>query len=260
MIVDVVVPYHSKDRDLLPWSVAGIRRYLDVSRILVVCHRDCQSDVERTGATFVDEESVVPGLAIGSFSNQRWGWYFQQILKLGMADKVDTDYYLVVDSDTVFLNKVSFFNKKGKPLYATATEHYDPYFDIFEELFGFRANYEYSFTVHHMIYNQHIVKEMREAFRYTRPWFMNIIRYVEPRDPWLSICQFNEQEFYGHYIKALHPDEVNIRELRWSNKIAVPDEQMVRRLGKQYDFCSFHFWEREILRKEREKRRQGGPA
>ena len=116
MIVDAVVPYHAKDRDLLRWNIAGIRNCLDVSRILVVCNRKCKLDVERVGATFVDEESVVEGLDISSFSHWRWYWYFQQILKLGMADKVDTDYYLVVDSDTVFLREVSFFNDRGRPL------------------------------------------------------------------------------------------------------------------------------------------------
>jgi len=85
---------------------------------------------------------------------------------------------------------------------------------------------------------------------------MNVIRYVPPRDPWFSISQFNEQEFYGHYIKALHPDELNIRELQWVNIVAVPNEQMVRRLAKQYDFCSFHLWEREILRKAEERKRR----
>lgn len=258
MIVDAVVPYHSKDKALLPWSIAGIRNYLDVSRILVVCNRDCKSDVERVGATFVDEDSVVPGLTVKSFSDPRWNWYFQQILKLGMADRVGTDYYLVMDSDTVFFKEVSFFNARGRPLYATATENHKPYFDIFVQVFGFHADHEYSFTVHHMMYNQHIVREMRNAFQYARPWFMNIVRYVQPQAPWFSPTQFNEQEFYGHYIKALHPAEVNIRSLQWANIIAVPNEQLIRRLTKQYDFCSFHRWERERLREDQERKRRRG--
>lgn len=244
MIVDAVVPYHHKDRDLLPWSIAGIRNCLDISRILVVCNRDCKSDVERVGATFVDEESVVEGLTIWSFLLPRWYWYFQQILKLGMADKVDTDYYLVVDSDIVFLREVSFFNDKGRPLYAPATEYHKPYFDVFEQVLGFPANREYSFTAHHMVYNRHIVKEMRGKFRYARPWYMNIVRYTRPQHPWFSDSQFNEQETYGHYIKALYPDEVNIRQLLWAIRDVIPNEQLVRRLARQYDFCTFHAWER----------------
>ena len=127
MKVDTVVPFHSKDRDLLPWCIRGIRDHLDVARILVVANQASRQDVERVGAVFLDEDSVVEGLTASFLPSQRWGWYFQQILKLGMADKVNTDYYLVVDADTVFLREVTFFNSNGKPLYATSTEYYQTY-------------------------------------------------------------------------------------------------------------------------------------
>ena len=239
-LIDAVVMYHPKDKPLLNWCVLGIRNHLDVARILVVCSHECRPDVERAGAIFIDEDAVVEGLTAESFSGRRWKWYFQQILKLGMADKVNTDYYLVVDSDTVFLRDAAFFNADGKPLYAISSEYYKGYFDVFEQLLGFKASREYSFTVHHMVFNRRIVKEMQDAFMDQKPWYMNIVRYVEPQTPWFSNAQFNEQETYGHYIKALYPDEVNIRLLHWRNIGAVPTERLIKRLSYDFDFCSFH--------------------
>ncbi len=246
-MIDVVVPYHRKDRDLLPWSIAGIRNLNIASRILIVCHRDCKSDVGQVGATFVNEE-FVGDLTVSSHPHWRWPWYFQQILKLAAADIVETDCYLVVDSDTVFLKKVSFFNDKGKPFYAPAGEHHKVYFDVFRQVLGFHAVREYSFTAHHLIYNRHIVKEMRNRFQPEAPWYKNVIRYVEPQPPWHSLSQFNEQEMYGHYIKAVYPEEVNIRPLQFSNVNVLPNEQLIRKLAKYYHFCSFHAWDRRVMK------------
>jgi len=238
--IDAVITYHPKDRELLGWSVAGIREHLDVARILVVCRRACRPDVERVGATFLDEDSIVEGLTFQSFSGKRWGWYFQQILKLGMADNVETQYYLCVDADTVFFRKVEFFNEAGKPLYSTSGEHHKPYFDVFEEVLGFRANRQYSFTVHHMVFNRDIVREMRERFGPLKPWYMNIVRYVEPQAPWFSDAQFNEQEVYGHYCKALYPEEINRRWLWGQNRSDLPSKALIGLLAQVDDFGSFH--------------------
>jgi hypothetical protein len=246
--VDAVVPFHSKDRDLLPWCIRGIRDHLDVAQILVVGNRESCQVIERIAAVFVDEDSVVERLTASFLSSQRWGWYFQQILKLGMADKVNTEYYLVVDADTVFTREVALFNNDSKPLYAVGSEYHKQYFDIIEQLLGFRANREYSFITNHMIFNQHIVKEMRSRFRGAAPWYMCIAKYVEPQAPSYSDAQFSEYETYGHYIKALHPNEVNIRPLRWTDIVGVlPTEGILRRLARHFDFCSFH----EYMRRDR---------
>lgn len=239
MKIDVIVPFHSKDGDTFNWCVQGIRKLSDTRRILAVCDQTCQSLVESAGAVFFDENKCVEGLTSRSFDSWRWGWYFQQILKLGMADWVETDYYLVVDSDTVFLRNVPLFNPNGKPLYATGTEYHKPYFDVFERLLGFNANREYSFTVHHMVYNKHIVREMRGRFP-DKPWYANIVKYVEPQAPWFSESQFNEQDTYGHYIKALYPDQVNLRPLKWVNVSSKPSRALFHRLAKHFDYCSLH--------------------
>jgi hypothetical protein len=240
MKVDAVVTFHSKDRELLPWCIRGIRNHLEVARILVVASRGSRQDVERTDAIFVDEDSVVESLTASFHPSQRWGWYFQQILKLGMADRVDTDYYLVVDADTVFLRRVTFFNDDGKPLYATSTEYCQAYFDVFEHLLGFIANREYSFITNHMVFHRDIVKEMRSSFRGAVPWYMCIVKYVEPQAPWYSEAQFSEYETYGHYIKAFHPDELNVRPLRWRTVDCLPTEGLRKKFAKLYDFCTFH--------------------
>jgi hypothetical protein len=244
MKIDVIVPFHSKDRDTINWCIKGIQKHLDPARILVVCSQESRQFVESTDAIFFDEDRVVEGLTVQSFPHERWGWYFQQILKLGMADWVESDYYLVVDSDTVFFRDVALFNLQGNPLYAVGKEYHKPYFDVFERLLGFSANREYSFLAHHMVFNKHIVREMRERFP-EDPWHLSIIRYVEPQSPWHSLSQFSEYEIYGHYIKILHPDEVNLRPLKWIDITLKPSSRLFQRLSRYYDYCSLHAYLRE---------------
>lgn len=258
MKVDTVVPFHSKDRDLLPWCIRGIRDHLDVARILVVANRESRQEIERMGAVFVDEDSVVEGLTASFLPSRRWGWYFQQILKLGMADKVNTDYYLVVDADTLFTREVALFNNDSKPLYAIGSEFHKQYFDVIEQLLGFRANRECSFITNHMVFNQRIVKEMRSSFRGTGPWYMCIVKYVEPQAPLYSEAQFSEYETYGHYIKAVHPDELNVRPLRWRTADCLPTKGLLKKLASLYDFCTFHESRRKpdgVLRRFRSRLR-----
>jgi hypothetical protein len=244
MKIDVVVPFHRKDMSTVSWCFQGIKMNIDHARILAVCSKDCQKQVEEYGVVFIDEDTVVPTLTAASVPDKRWGWYFQQILKLGMADWVETEYYLVVDSDTVFLRSTPFFSKDEKPLYATGTEYHQPYFDVFEQLLGFKAQWNYSFTVHHMMYNKQLVLEMRSRFP-EKPWYTNIVKLVKPQAPWFSISQFNEQDTYGHYIKQMHPEEVNLRKLKWINVAYQPTPELFQRLSKYFDFCSFHAFLRE---------------
>lgn len=240
MTVDAVVPVHPKDKELLRWCVNGIRRHLNVARILVVGNQQLKQEIERMGVIFVDEDTVIDGLTSSSFSEERWGWYFQQILKLGITDKINTDYYLVVDADTVFLREVKFFNKNGKPLYAISRECNKSYFDAVEQILGFNIEKEYSFIVHHMVFNRRIVEEMRNRFSDLHPWYMNIIRCMRPQGPESTKLLFSEYETYSHYIKVMHLDEFNIRPLRWRHIMVLPTEPLLRRLAKRYDFCSFH--------------------
>ncbi len=207
-MIDVVIPLHKKDLPCFRLCVDAIRQHVNCERIIVLCNNEIRDEAERTGALFFDEDAIVSGLGSRSYPSDLWGWYFQQILKLAAANLVATDYYLVVDSDTIFLNDIDFFNENGKPLYAIGTEYLQWYFDTFEKLLGFKAEREYSFTCHHMIYKRDIVLEMLERFSNLSPWYRNITYFVEKQldsPAFVGKLKFNEQETYGHYIKKFHP-------------------------------------------------------
>lgn len=241
MKVDVVIPFHPKDIDTLPWCIEGIRSNLPASRVLVIGSAASRPLLKKYDVEFVDEDAVIPGLKLSSHSGKRWGWYFQQILKLGIADHVTTDHYLAVDADTVFLRTTPLFSASGKPLYATSEsiDHHKPYFEGFERLMGFQAEREYSFVVHHMLFNKQRVIEMREMFTGGPPWYAAIIDRMNQGLP------FSEYETYGHYLKHKYPDDFELRQLRWSDIWILPTRRLIGRLATCYDFCAFHAHFRE---------------
>jgi hypothetical protein len=255
--VDVVIPVHEKDLATLPWCLNGIRANIPVARILVIGNVKLKSSVEILGVEFVDEDSVVPGITFNSFSGSRGGWYFQQLLKLGIADHIKSDYYLAVDADAVFLRKIRLFDDNHKPLYAIGSEFYRPYFDTFEQLLGFKAHREFSFIVHHMLFKTQRVIEMRELFAHDGEWPSAIINCMKRQLP------FSEYETYGHYIKEKYPDEFSLRPLFWSDIWILPTPYLLRRLATHYDVCAFHAhyrenplnaWKRLMIRVKIERR------
>ncbi|UZJ37310.1 DUF6492 family protein [Prosthecochloris sp. SCSIO W1103] len=247
MKIDVIVPFHQKDADTFRWCIQGIKQNIEFSRVIAITHKLSKNHVIDAGADFFDEEHVIKGLTAQSQSFKLWGWYYQQILKLGMANWVDTDYYLVVDSDTVFLNPVTFFTDNGKPLYCTGNEYHKPYFQSFENILGFKAQREYSFVTHHMVFNRYIVQEMQKKFQTDCVWYQQIINTAKT-----SMHAFSEYETYGHYIKNLHQEELNLRSLEWANIAQPPSKKLFKRLSKHYDYCSTHLY----LRKDKSYRKR----
>jgi hypothetical protein len=192
----------------------------------------------------MDEDSVVPGLTAGTVRRENWGWYFQQAIKLGYAAHARTNYYACVDADTIFLRRTDLLDASGRPQYATGTEFHKPYFDTFRELLEFSADRKFSYIAHHMIFNRAIVSEMLARFRPLPRWGENISNICARGGPPQA---FSEYETYGHYAAAMHPGEITIRPLRWMNVGIAPTPRLLRRLARDYDFCSFHAYSREGL-------------
>jgi hypothetical protein len=235
-----VVVFHPRDRATIRQCVQGIRDSLCLSDITLISCEEGRRDAKELGVRWLSEDEVVPGLCARSFDSWRWGWYFQQILKLGAAQHIESQRYLVVDADTVFLRRVEFVDLQGRTLFARGTEYHRPYFDTFAEMFGFEAQREYSFITHHMCFERQVVAEMLGCMGPSGTWWESIAGYLAPRPPHMSDAQFSEYESYGHFMKNRHPDRMRVRDLAWTVWPSVPDERDLCRLARRYDFVSAH--------------------
>jgi hypothetical protein len=167
----------------------------------------------------------------------RNGWYLQQLLKLyaGLSIPGILDTYLVLDSDTFFLKPTTFM-KDGICLYNFGLENHTPYFDHISKLHpSFKKIDQRSGICHHMMFQTKYIKEVftlveslhQEKF-YTV--FLNKVTNFTGSGA-------SEYELYFNYMIQNHPNEIQIRPLRWQN---------VRKLsgGFMNDYESVHWYMR----------------
>jgi hypothetical protein len=174
---------------------------------------------------------------IKNIKTKRYGWYFQQLLKLYFHKICKQPYYLVVDADTLFLKKTKFFDS-SKPLYNTGTENHRPYFKHIQEFIPIiKRESGVSGICHHMLFSVEIVKEI---FNYVElksknSFYYSFIECINNNE----FCKSgaSEYEIYFNYILRYHKDNIKIRKLKWNNVPNLLDNHKYI-----YDYVSIHHY------------------
>ncbi len=213
--IDVVIPTISKDFEILALVVQSLKFVEQrVNKIYIVAPKD--GYIERfcidNNLNFVDEISV---LGFGKSyihyrvdGKDRSGWLFQQILKLSGDRFVEMDDYLVVDSDTVYVNRNCFVCDEKYVFYANEEWH-QPYFYSFRRLFGYDAPTKWSLTSHMMIFNKGLLGQMKRDIeaRTQQTWFD---AYIATSSPTEQSC-VSDYDTYANWVLCNHQEKVLVR-------------------------------------------------
>ena len=134
-ILDKSIKKHLRDINVC-WVIATDREYGEI-------HRKIENDMYRV----IPESILLPELEFykrisrllyrpifrrtSVCVNRRFniiGWYVQQLVKLAMAEKVGTEFYLTLDADVVCLRKVGYEDliQNGKAITNTTDEDHHP--------------------------------------------------------------------------------------------------------------------------------------
>jgi len=223
MTFDTVIPVSYKDCKFLRKNIPWIRKNIETDVIYVITNRRCFNEFSshfcsQYRVRLIDENQLIPSLSFSSVKNvlakagreNMAGWYFQQFLKIGFSlSDFARDYYLIWDSDTVPLQKLSFF-KDQHILINPKTEHHQPYFNTISKLFKVDKFADYSFISEHIMVDSAIMREMISKILKEANWFEIILNHCD-----LSINQsFSEFETYGNYCLNYYPDKYTIRYLK----------------------------------------------
>jgi hypothetical protein len=225
--MDIVIVYHSKDSKILPYCVEGTKHINNRRNVYLVTNKDpC---IENT--IFIDEtlfpfsKSEIESYLYENHKS-RAGWYYQQLLKMYSYKIIDSisDNFLILDSDTVFLNEVSFINE-NKICYSTSSENNIMYYEHMNIVLpGLEKQIPTkSGIVHHMVFNKEILNEIVtkiENIHQTTFWdaMMKNINKEHGNESTLS-----EYEIYFNYVNKYHSDKIVIRELIWRNISDLPN-------------------------------------
>lgn len=254
--IDVVIVTHPKDKETLDLCVNGIKENCStVRRVIVVSSEkltdQCEWFDEKNFPFSIDDVALAIGRGDKTksekfFKNHRFsaGWYFQQLLKLyspyvipGISSNV-----LVLDSDTIFFNPVTFLNESGGGLFCFS--NLKPRFSYLLHakrlVPGYKEIYPQVYSVcHHMLFQKPILDDL----------FKTVEEYHETSF-WKAFCLkvdlkrklASEYEIYYNFALT-HTDQVELRELKWTNSGELDQRNEFQRQG--YHFVSFHAYLRD---------------
>lgn len=249
--IDVVIPCCGKDIQTLNQCIKSVKKYVQgVRRIIVVSPKRY---VKR--AEWFDERKypfTKESIALQIFGNRkearhfvhspksRVGWIYQQLLKLYAAYVIPglSSNVLVVDSDLIFLNAVSFLSPTRSGLYAYGREYHWPYFDHMGKLLpGLGKLFaNYSGIAHHMLFQAPVLDALFKDVEtvHGKIFWQAFCDCIDEKFIWHSCA--SEYEIYFNYLFTVSSQAL-IRPLKWTNIDTLNEIPFYKRQGYHYVAC-----------------------
>jgi hypothetical protein len=133
--MDIVIVTHSKDKDILQLLLISIEHYINNYRNIYIISKDNYVNENKDDTLkknkYISEdnfpftkEMIIKELESKKCPEYRFGWYYQQLLKLYSFKVIKelSDYILILDSDVVFLQQFELFDKNNKPYFTISDE------------------------------------------------------------------------------------------------------------------------------------------
>ena len=212
--LDILIPTVEKDLDMLEINLSFARANLmhPIRNVYIVA---APSDrviacAEKLGAIFVDETTVLPIQIkdIFYFPSQcngcdRRGWLFQQFLKLSCDEICESEYVLVLDTDTLLI-RPQIYVYNGLTIFQCADEYHQPYRTVYRKLIGEEAKGPFSFVSHTTLFEKSKLKHFKRHIEqlHQRPWFQAVMDLMDKDES----SAFAENESYPQFVVSHYPN------------------------------------------------------
>jgi hypothetical protein len=167
--------------------------------------------------TLGSEYAVALEDCLVSVGNQaRYGWYLQQFFKIEALLKSNADLVAIWDADCVPAEHIQLFGENNKPIYMTAKEYHEPYFQMIERLLGLKRVQIHSFVIPGFPILSTWVKEFIAEIekRNKTQWHAAIINHTD-----LSLQSgFSETETLGSWVVNRKPGEWDTQDVTWERR------------------------------------------
>lgn len=254
--IDVVIPCVEKDLITLNLCIKGIRENgANVRRIIIVSNKHLTNEAEWFNEANYPFSWQDVGEALTKYkpflaaeliqAGSRTGWYYQQLLKL-YAPLVIPDIspnVLILDADTIFLNRVNFMNEQNGGMYNPGSEYHLPYFQHAARLISgfYKCFPEYSGISHHMIFQKPVIELIMDEVenQCNAPFWKTFCILVDPFT--LLHSGASEYEIYFNYVFAC-TNQTSIRLLKWKNIEKMSEISELKNQG--FHYVSYHSYNR----------------
>ncbi len=232
-IIDVVIPCHEKDLAMLPLVINGIKTNgKNVRRVIVVSAKKLGNFAEwfsEQDYPFCKQDLAHHIFYLHAQAHEfikshpsKLCWVFQQLLKL-YAPFVIPDIapnVLVLDADTIFINKTEFIDHGNHALYDARDEYLGPYFlhawelvPRLEKMFA-----AYSGIAHHMLFQKNVLQNLFNVVEehHKKPFWQAFCACINKFSIYCEPCA-SEYEIYFNFVFQRYAHQARIRKLHWEN-------------------------------------------
>ncbi|SDG54441.1 hypothetical protein SAMN04488542_1578 [Fontibacillus panacisegetis] len=246
--IDVLIPAIEKDLETLPHVIDGIRKQVrhPIGQIMIVApNRERIVELcRRKNCRFVDENKVLPITKKNiNYRSKKWersGWLFQQLLKMNGDTLGNSDYFLVIDADTVLITP-HVFTEGDKTIFYCRNWSQPEYFRTYRKLLGKNPSSRSSFVTHYMLFNKSKLAQLKRRIesKHQKSWYSAIMSSMDKSKQFA----FSEFETYGNFLYSMNPSGIILKKARNKSLHANAGQistQRVATLAKKYRSLSFH--------------------
>ena len=184
----------------------------------------------------------------------RFGWYFQQFLKIEAVLASNCDSTIIWDADCVPINNIQMFDANNVPLFMQASEYHEAYFLTIKKLLKIERIQDYSFII--------------PGFPILKSWiyeFISEIENINENKNWhealldsIDLSQksgFSEFETIGTWLVNAHPDGFLNKNYKWErfgqSRFGAAknfDRETITLIGQSegLDIISFENWDKKV--------------
>lgn len=241
---DVVTVCAGKDIENLNICIESLKKNLSYNNLYVITN-DVSSVPNCDGVIAIHDNEIL-GVELTKqlrnidfpYAKSRFGWYFQQFLKMEFArSKYCKRDYLIWDADTVLLKSIKFDEQDH--VFTKGLEKIHPHYKVnFIKLLGLKYSFDFSMISQHMFIRKHCMVNLLEAveLRFSLPFSEAVLKNIEGD----NISLFSEYEFYANYVASIG-DQYKIIERSWFRNASavVGFNTTYERLSKFFYFCDY---------------------
>ena len=177
----------------------------------------------------------------------RYTWVLQQLLKVASVLNSDSDAVLIVDADTLLLNRRAWLNPDGIQILQISEEYNADYYEFLSSIGIGGSSPKYTHITHHMlIQKKYLIEVLDRINTHNVSELVNLLAKsvtVKSKSP---VCI--DYELYAQYMMLEHRDKIILS--RWCN-LGVPlkffefitrSSFRIKLIGILFYSVSFHSW------------------
>ncbi|MGF7047892.1 hypothetical protein J2T13_002398 [Paenibacillus sp. DS2015] len=246
--IDILIPAIEKDLGTLPFVIDAARKFVmhPIGKIMIVAPRKkrIMDLCVRKKCKFIDEDTVLPitkkNINYRSRTWDRSGWLFQQLLKLNGDTLSSSDFFLVMDADTVLI-RPHIFRSGNKTVFYCRNWSRSEYFATYRKLMGRKRSSKTSFVTHYMLFEKSRLIQLKKAIvaKHHTSWHSAILRSMDLTKQFA----FSEFETYANFLHSTDRKSLILKKAQNKSlnmNVMQASKSRVESLSHQYRSISFH--------------------